>query len=117
MGVITNSQARALVQLPRGNQPQVMHCITEWHLTSRDSAVLVEKYLASGSPKEQQYVLTHPMEVIEQKGSGQEILDILEGMGLSLGMDVDALLRGEKKLEKKIEKLEKSDKKEKEEKE
>ena len=47
----------------------------------------------------------------------KEILDILEGMGLSLGMDVDALLRGEKKLEKKIEKLEKSDKKEKEEKE
>ncbi len=47
----------------------------------------------------------------------KEILDILEGMGLALGMDVDALLRGEKKLDKKIEKAEKSDKKEKEEKE
>ena len=76
MGVITNSQARSLVQLPRGNQQEVMHCITEWHLTSRDSAVLVEKYLSSGSHKEQQYVLTHPMEVIEQTGSGQEIFDI-----------------------------------------
>ena len=76
MGVITNSQARSLVRLPRGNQQEVMHCITEWHLTSRDSAVLVEKYLSSGSRKEQQYVLTHPMEVIEQTGSGQEIFDI-----------------------------------------
>lgn len=76
MGVITNSQARVLVQLPRGNQPQVMRCITEWHLTSRDSATLVEKYLASGSPKQQQYVLTHPMEVIEQAGSREEIFDI-----------------------------------------
>ncbi len=76
MGEITNSQARALVRLPRGNQQEVMHCITEWHLTSRDSAVLVEKYLSSGSLKEQQYVLTHPMEVIEQAGANQEIFDI-----------------------------------------
>jgi len=35
MGLITNSQARAMVRLPRGNQEEVMHCITEWHLTSR----------------------------------------------------------------------------------
>jgi DNA-directed RNA polymerase subunit alpha len=42
----------------------------------------------------------------------KEILDILDGMGLALGMDVDALLRGEKKLER----PEKADKKEKEEK-
>ncbi len=43
----------------------------------------------------------------------KEILDILDGMGLALGMDVDALLRGEKKLER----PEKAEKKEKEEKE
>jgi ParB/RepB/Spo0J family partition protein len=76
MGVINNSQARALVRLPRGNQQQVMHCIADWHLTSRDSATLVEKYLSSGNHKEQQYVLTHPLEVIEQAGSGEEIFDI-----------------------------------------
>lgn len=76
MGVINNSQARALVQLPRGNQQEVMRCLTEWHLTSRDSARLVEKYLASGNRKEQQYVLTHPLEVIEQPGTGEEIFDI-----------------------------------------
>lgn len=47
----------------------------------------------------------------------KEILDILDGMGLELGMDVDAVMRGEKKIEKKTEKAEKADKKEKEEKE
>ena len=76
MGVITNSQARALVQLPRGNQQEVMRCITEWHLTSRDSALLVEKYLESGSQKQQQYVLAHPLDVIQQAGTSREIFDI-----------------------------------------
>jgi len=76
MGVITNSQARALVKLPRGNQQEVMRCITGWHLTSRDSALLVEKYLGARSDKEQQYVLTHPREVIEQSNDKEEISDI-----------------------------------------
>ena len=40
----------------------------------------------------------------------KEIVDILEGMGLSLGMDIDAILRGEKKLEKKIDRVEKEGK-------
>jgi DNA-directed RNA polymerase subunit alpha len=44
----------------------------------------------------------------------KEIVDILDGMGLSLGMDIDAILRGEKKLEKKIEKTDKKEKEEKE---
>jgi DNA-directed RNA polymerase subunit alpha len=44
----------------------------------------------------------------------KEIVDILEGMGLSLGMDIDAVLRGEKKLEKKAERAEKKEKGEKE---
>lgn len=76
MGVVTNTQARAMVRLPRGNQKEVMQCITEWHLTSRDSVLLVDKYLASGSRKEQQHVLAHPMEVISQTGSDEEIFDI-----------------------------------------
>jgi len=44
----------------------------------------------------------------------KEIVDILEGMGLSLGMDIDAILRGEKKLERKAERAEKKEKEEKE---
>jgi len=65
-----------LVRLPRGNQQEVMHCITQWHLTSRDSALLVEKYLESGSLKQQQYVLAHPLDVIQQAETSQEIFDI-----------------------------------------
>jgi ParB/RepB/Spo0J family partition protein len=76
MGVITNSQARALVRLPRGNQQEVMQCIVEHRLTSRDSALLTEKYLRSGSRKEQQYVLERPMEVIEESGAEEEIYDV-----------------------------------------
>ncbi|MDD4858118.1 MAG: DNA-directed RNA polymerase subunit alpha [Candidatus Krumholzibacteria bacterium] len=44
----------------------------------------------------------------------KEIVDIMDGMGLSLGMDIDAILRGEKKLEKRPEKAEKKEKEEKE---
>ncbi len=44
----------------------------------------------------------------------KEIVDILDGMGLSLGMDIDAILRGEKKLERKAERAEKKEKEEKE---
>jgi DNA-directed RNA polymerase subunit alpha len=44
----------------------------------------------------------------------KEIVDIMDGMGLSLGMDIDAILRGEKKLERKPEKAEKKEKEEKE---
>jgi len=47
----------------------------------------------------------------------KEIVDILEGMGLSLGADVDAILRGEKKIERRADKAEKSEKSEKKEKE
>jgi ParB/RepB/Spo0J family partition protein len=75
MGMITNSQARALVKLPRGNQQEVMRCIINHHLTSRDSSILVEKYLQSGSSEAQQYVLGHPLEVIEKALSKAEIYD------------------------------------------
>ena len=43
----------------------------------------------------------------------KEIADILEGMGLLLGMDIDAILRGEKKLERKVDRAEKKEKEEK----
>jgi ParB/RepB/Spo0J family partition protein len=76
MGQITNSQARSLVKLPRGNQQDVMRCIIHHHLTSRDSSVLVEKYLQAGSHKDQQYVLLHATEVIEQSHSKDEICDV-----------------------------------------
>ena len=75
MGMISNSQARAIVRLPRGNQQAVMRAIITHHVTSRDSSVLVEKYLQSKTNKEQQYILDHPLEVIEQSAHNQDIYD------------------------------------------
>jgi len=79
MGVITNSHARAIVRLPRGNQGEMMRCVTENHLTSRDTHLLVEKFLESLHRKDQQYILSHPVEVIEKSVSRDEIYDIRLG--------------------------------------
>jgi ParB family transcriptional regulator, chromosome partitioning protein len=75
MGVITNSQAREIVKLPRGNQSEMMSCITDHHLTSRDSRVLIEKYLQASEKQEQEYILSHPVEIIEKSVSTGEIYD------------------------------------------
>jgi len=79
MGVITNSHARAIVRLPRGNQGEMMRCIADNQLTSRDTLVLVDKFLESPHRKDQQYILSHAMEVIEKSVSRDEIYDIRLG--------------------------------------
>jgi ParB/RepB/Spo0J family partition protein len=79
MGVITNSHARAIVRLPRGNQDEMTRCITENHLTSRDSVLLIEKFLDSPHRKDQQYILSHPVEVIEKSVSRVDIYDVRLG--------------------------------------
>ena len=76
MGVITNSQAREIVKLPRGNQGAMMRCVTSHNLTSRDSRILVEKFLGASGQKEQEYILSHPVEIIEKSVSTGEIYDI-----------------------------------------
>ena len=75
MGMISNSQARAIVKLPRGNQEIIMRVIITHNLTSRDSLVLVEKYLQSASKSEQEYIINHPMEIIEQSNYKDDIYD------------------------------------------
>jgi ParB/RepB/Spo0J family partition protein len=79
MGVITNSHARAIVRLPRGNQGEMMRCIADNQLTSRDTLVLVDKFLESPHRKDQQYILSHPVEIIEKSVSRDEIYDIRLG--------------------------------------
>ena len=75
MGVITNSQAREIVKLPRGNQGAMMRSVTSHNLTSRDSRILVEKFLGASGQKEQEYILSHPVEIIEKSVSTGEIYD------------------------------------------
>ena len=52
MGVVTSSQAREMVKLPRGNQGEMMHSVTANNLTSRESRILVEKFLGASGQKE-----------------------------------------------------------------
>ncbi len=75
MGLISNTHARSIVKLPRGNQHAIMKIITGDHLSCRDTALLVDKYLSSKSSEEQDYVLSHPMEVIRLAHSDKNIFD------------------------------------------
>uniref|UniRef100_UPI00405783AF ParB/RepB/Spo0J family partition protein n=1 Tax=Candidatus Electrothrix sp. TaxID=2170559 RepID=UPI00405783AF len=75
MGVISNTHARFIVRLPRGNQEIITRIIIDNNISSRDSQVLIDKFLASSTLKQQQYVISHPMEVIQMALEGNEIHD------------------------------------------
>jgi ParB/RepB/Spo0J family partition protein len=75
MGKITPTHARELVKLPRGKQNDFLKAIIAHNLTSRQVAILVQKYLQSKTTKEQTYLLEHPLEAIEQQSSELEIGD------------------------------------------
>lgn len=64
MGVISSSQARALIKLPRGNQMEVARVITSWGFASRQSDALVEAFLKAKDSDEQRQILAHPEEVL-----------------------------------------------------
>ena len=70
MGVLSSSQARTLIRLPRGNQSAVASSITNFNLTSRQSDTLVEAFLKAKDADQQQYILTHPECVLKQEEAG-----------------------------------------------
>lgn len=78
MGVLSSSQARALIRLPRGNQCAVAGAITNFNLTSRQSDTLVEAFLKAKDEDQQQYILTHPEHVLKHEESHlqQEFYDV-----------------------------------------
>jgi len=93
MGMISNSQARAIVKLPRGNQEDIMREIITHGITSRDCSVLVEKFLQSNSKSEQEYIINHPVEIIEQFRYKDEIYDRgINGYGKGLFKSIERLL-------------------------
>jgi len=75
MGKITPTHARELVKLPRGKQNDFLKAIIAHNLTSRQVAILVQKYLQSRTTKEQTYLLEHPLEAIEQQSRELETGD------------------------------------------
>jgi ParB/RepB/Spo0J family partition protein len=75
MGVISNSHARSIVRLPRGNQQEITRIIVDNNISCRDSAVLIDKFLQASTSREQQYVISHPMEVIANALERTDIFD------------------------------------------
>jgi len=75
LGRITPTHARELVKLPRGKQECFLKVVLEHHLTSRQVALLVVRYLQSKTSQEQNYIVKHPLEVIERASLEEEIYD------------------------------------------
>jgi ParB family chromosome partitioning protein len=78
MGTLTSSHARALTKLPRGNQGKVARAIANFALTSRQSDTLVEAFLKAKDENQQQYILTHPEQILrkDQSDSEEEPYDV-----------------------------------------
>jgi ParB family transcriptional regulator, chromosome partitioning protein len=71
MGTLTSSHARSIIKLPRGNQGEVAKVILAHHLTSRQSGSLIEAFIRATGRPQQEYILTHPLEVIESQQKEQ----------------------------------------------
>ncbi len=97
MGVLSSSQARALIRLPRGNQCAVASAIINFNLTSRQSDMLVEVFLKAKDEDQQQYILTHPEHVLKHEESHlqQEFYDVrLSAYGNDLMHSMMHVLQG-----------------------
>jgi len=60
MGMITSSQARALMKLPRGNQMDVARVIADLSLSSRQSDRLVNAFLKAENDDQRRHILDYP---------------------------------------------------------
>jgi len=69
LGVISMTQAREIIQLPRGNQLELTKTIVDHDLNSRQTAVIIDEFLKTQDREQQRYILDHPMEVLERDQS------------------------------------------------
>jgi ParB/RepB/Spo0J family partition protein len=69
LGVISTTQAREIVQLPRGNQLELTKTLVDHDLNSRQTSVIVDEFLKTQDREQQRYILDHPMEVLERDQS------------------------------------------------
>ena len=63
LGGISSTHTRELARLPRGKQSEFLKAIVGQNLTSRQTGLLVNKYL-SASAEEQSRILLRPMEIL-----------------------------------------------------
>jgi len=65
LGGITSTHARELSHLPRGKQSEILKIVVGHTLTSRQTGLLVNRYLYAPA-EEQSRILLRPMEIIER---------------------------------------------------
>jgi ParB/RepB/Spo0J family partition protein len=61
LGLLSATAARELARLPRGNQARAAEAVREHQLTSRQSAQLIERLLATADPMAVREVLSDPL--------------------------------------------------------
>jgi ParB-like chromosome segregation protein Spo0J len=61
LGLLSATAARELARLPRGNQPRAAEAVRDHQLTSRQSAQLIERLLATADPLAVREVLADPL--------------------------------------------------------
>lgn len=72
---ITATHGRELSRLPRGKQAAFVKMIIGESLTSRQSGLLIKKYLSARTAAEEQFILSHPREVIERSMAEGDLQD------------------------------------------
>jgi len=75
LGKITATHARELVKLPRGKQQDFLKIIVNHNISSRGTAILITRYLQSKTSQEHDYLLAHPLEIIEREHFNEDIYD------------------------------------------
>jgi hypothetical protein len=66
LGVVSMTQAREIMQLPRGNQLELTKTLVDHDLNSRQTAVIVDEFLKTTDREQQKYILDHPLQVLER---------------------------------------------------
>jgi hypothetical protein len=66
LGLLTPTQARHLIRLPRGNQKAALSSATDHALTSRELSDVVDLLTASSTAEQQHFVLSKPREAVRQ---------------------------------------------------
>ena len=66
LGIISSTQAREIVKLPRGNHQEIMKTIIDHSLNTRQSAVIIQEFLKANDRKQQKYILDHPLDVLRR---------------------------------------------------
>lgn len=66
VGLLTATAARQIVQLPQGNQAEVLEAMRREALSSAELAGVVKLWLGCAERRQQEYLLRHPREALSQ---------------------------------------------------